>query len=45
MWRYIYKKAFLKDLSKIHPRKTRGSIEKLVFEQMPGLKDPFYIRV
>ena len=40
MWRYIYKKAFLKDLSKIHLKKTRENIEKLVFEQIPDLKNP-----
>ena len=41
MWRYIYQKAFLKDLSKIHPKKTRENIENLVFEQIPNLKNPF----
>ncbi len=31
----------MKDLSKVHPKKTRENIEKLVFEQIPNLKNPF----
>jgi mRNA interferase RelE/StbE len=41
VWRCIYKESFLKDLSKIQPHKTRESIEKLVFEQIPSLENPF----
>lgn len=41
MWRYTYKKSFLKDLLKIHPKKTQEKIEEVVFKQIPDLKNPF----
>lgn len=41
MWNIIYKESFLKDLSKIQPKKTRDKIENLVFEQIPNMDNPF----
>lgn len=41
MWNWIYRESFLKDLSKVQPHKTRESIEKLVFEQIPEMDNPF----
>ena len=41
MWDFIYRESFLKDLSKIQPKKTRDNIERLVFEQIPNMDNPF----
>ena len=41
MWEYLYKESFLKDLSEVQPKKTRERIEKLVFQQIPEMENPF----
>jgi len=41
VWSYAYRESFLKDLSKVQPPKTRESVEKLVFEQISEMDNPF----
>ena len=41
MWDFTYRESFLKDLSRIQPKKTRDNIERIVFEQIPNMDNPF----